>query len=220
VSCIFILYSAVGDLFSICTPSPLSARRRTDRRRTSVPIDGVRLYDFPNGFSSFSPDKLSRIPRFSFITPSKGVHKRDISVLPGTQVPRRRWSWCCACHHGRWVIFVRTTRDWPILTDVCFPTFPAGDVSLSAEDRPPYYLIYRPPAIERVPPILHDIRPSKTEDFDDDEDEDLLLEEHHHIEDDHHGWLGGTTALKYLVAGGVAGTGRDIARIYQLLSTN
>ncbi|KAI0254397.1 mitochondrial carrier [Lactifluus subvellereus] len=80
-----------------------------------------------------------------------------------------------------------------------------GDVSLSAEDKPPDYLIYRPPAIERIPLMDHDLRPSDVEDVDEDEDDDLLLEEHHHIEDDHHGWLGGATALKFLAAGGVAG---------------
>jgi hypothetical protein len=61
----------------------------------------------------------------------------------------------------------------------------------------------------------HDIRPSHAEDIDDDDDDELLLEEHHHIEDDHHSWLGGTTALKFLAAGGVAGAGQNIARIYQ-----
>lgn len=56
----------------------------------------------------------------------------------------------------------------------------------------------------------HDPRPSDAGDVDDDEDDDLLLEEHHHIEDDHHSWLGGATALKYLAAGGVAGTGQTL----------
>jgi solute carrier family 25 (mitochondrial phosphate transporter), member 23/24/25/41 len=99
------------------------------------------------------------------------------------------------------------------------PPFSTGDVSLSAEDKPPVYLIYRPPAIEWVPPIEHVIRPSDTEDVDDNEDNDLLLEGHHHIEDDHHGWLGGTTALKYLAAGGVAGAGQTLHAFYQLSSS-
>ncbi|KAI0307316.1 mitochondrial carrier domain-containing protein [Multifurca ochricompacta] len=51
--------------------------------------------------------------------------------------------------------------------------------------------------------MSHALTPSGPEDDDDDDDD--LVEEHHHIEDDHHSWLGGTTALKFLVAGGVAG---------------
>ncbi|KAF8505614.1 mitochondrial carrier [Russula emetica] len=62
-----------------------------------------------------------------------------------------------------------------------------GDVSLSAEDKPPNYLIYRPPATTAT------------------DDDDDLLQEHPHVEDEHHNWLGGTTALKFLAAGGVAG---------------
>jgi solute carrier family 25 phosphate transporter 23/24/25/41 len=37
-----------------------------------------------------------------------------------------------------------------------------------------------------------------------------LLQEHHHVEDEHHNWLGGTTALKFLAAGGVAGAGQRL----------
>lgn len=78
-----------------------------------------------------------------------------------------------------------------------------GDVSLSAEDRPPNYLIYRPPVVQLppVPSMHHD-----TNDADNgDDDDDDLLQEHHHVEDEHQNWLGGTTALKFLAAGGVAG---------------
>ena len=53
--------------------------------------------------------------------------------------------------------------------------------------------------------MLHDTTP--TNDADDDDDDDLLPE-HHHMEDEHHNWLGGTTALKFLAAGGVAGAGQ------------
>ncbi|KAH9966105.1 mitochondrial carrier [Russula dissimulans] len=77
-----------------------------------------------------------------------------------------------------------------------------GDVSLSAEDRPPNYLIYRPPAVQLppMPAMDHDTASS------DDEDADGLHHGHQdHVEDDHHSWLGGTTALKFLAAGGVAG---------------
>lgn len=77
-------------------------------------------------------------------------------------------------------------------------------MSLSAEDKPPDYLIYRPPVMTTAPPLDLDLSPTDSED---DHDHDLI-EEHHHIEDDHHGWLGGMTALKYLAAGGVAGAGQ------------
>lgn len=79
-----------------------------------------------------------------------------------------------------------------------------GDVSLSAEDKPPNYLIYRPPVMTAPLPLDHDLSPTDSEN---DHDHDPV-EEHHHIEDDHHGWLGGTMALKYLAAGGVAGAGQ------------
>ena len=82
-----------------------------------------------------------------------------------------------------------------------------GDVSLSAEDKPPDYLIYRPPVMKAAPPLDHDLSPTDSEEDDHDHDHDLI-EEHHHAEDDHHGWLGGMTALKYLAAGGVAGAGQ------------
>ncbi|KAH9999315.1 mitochondrial carrier [Russula vinacea] len=81
-----------------------------------------------------------------------------------------------------------------------------GDVSLSAEDKPSNYLVYRPPAVLLpVPPREHDTTPNATDGDDDgDDNDDDLLQEHHHM-DDHHSWLGGTTALKFLAAGGVAG---------------
>ncbi|KAH9006979.1 mitochondrial carrier [Lactarius hatsudake] len=73
-----------------------------------------------------------------------------------------------------------------------------GDVTLSAEDKPPNHLIYRPPVMTAAPSLDHDLSPTESE-HDDDHD---LIEEHH---DEHHGWLGGMTALKFLAAGGVAG---------------
>lgn len=79
-----------------------------------------------------------------------------------------------------------------------------GDVSLSAEDKPPDYLIYRPPVVTTASPLDHNLSPTDSED---DHGHDLI-EEHHHIEDDHHAWLGGMTALKYLAAGGAAGAGQ------------
>lgn len=92
------------------------------------------------------------------------------------------------------------------------PTLPTpGDVSLSAEDKPPDHLIYRPPAVQLqpVPSMTHKRTPIDSENDDvDDDDDDGLLQEHHHIEDVHHYWFGGTTALKFLAAGGVAGAGQ------------
>jgi hypothetical protein len=84
----------------------------------------------------------------------------------------------------------------------------AGDVSLSAEDKPPSYFIYRPPAIQLppAPSMHHDTTPNDADDGDDADDD--LLQEHHHMEDEHHNWLGGATALKFLAAGGVAGAGQ------------
>jgi solute carrier family 25 phosphate transporter 23/24/25/41 len=90
------------------------------------------------------------------------------------------------------------------------PAPDAGDVSLSAEDKPSNYLIYRPPAVQvlPVPPRDHNTTPNAADGDDDgDDNDDSLLQEHHHMED-HHSWLGGTTALKFLAAGGVAGAGQ------------
>ena len=68
-------------------------------------------------------------------------------------------------------------------------------VSLSAEDKQPDYLIYRPPVMEAAPPLDHDLSPTDSEEDDHDHDHDHdLIEEHHPAEDDHHGWLGGMTA--------------------------
>ncbi|KAI0068778.1 mitochondrial carrier [Artomyces pyxidatus] len=67
-----------------------------------------------------------------------------------------------------------------------------GDVSLSAEDKPPDYLLHRPGA--PTPPVDHDM----LEEYDDEEE----IEEEH-VE--HHDWLEGHMALKFLAAGGVAG---------------
>ena len=98
------------------------------------------------------------------------------------------------------------------------PALYAGDVSLSAEDKPPSYLIYRPPAVQPppLPSMHHDTTPNDADDADDDDDDDVLLQEHHHVDDEHHNWLGGTTALKFLAAGGVAGAGQRFLCTYPL----
>jgi hypothetical protein len=97
------------------------------------------------------------------------------------------------------------------LTGVMPSLLTPGDVSLSAEDRPPKYLIYRPPAVQlQQGPSSPDRTPidSGNDDGDDDDDDDDGLLHVHHVEGDHHGWLGGETALKFLAAGGVAGAGQ------------
>ncbi|KZT20402.1 mitochondrial carrier [Neolentinus lepideus HHB14362 ss-1] len=67
-----------------------------------------------------------------------------------------------------------------------------GDVSLSAEDRPP-------PSYKAPDAVLvdHDNAPADSND-----DDDHALEEY---EEEHHSWLGGSTATKFLLAGGIAG---------------
>ncbi|KAJ8456382.1 hypothetical protein ONZ51_g12161 [Trametes cubensis] len=72
-----------------------------------------------------------------------------------------------------------------------------GDVSLSAEDLSidqPHVL----PVPKDVPPLPVDHRPP----YDDDEEDDEYEE---YEEEPHHSWLGGSTAVKFLLAGGIAG---------------
>ncbi|KAI0661025.1 mitochondrial carrier [Cubamyces menziesii] len=73
-----------------------------------------------------------------------------------------------------------------------------GDVSLSAEDLSidqPHVL----PVPKDVPPLPVDHRPP----YDDDEEDDEY--EEYEEEEPHHSWLGGSTAVKFLLAGGIAG---------------
>ncbi|KAJ8468413.1 hypothetical protein ONZ45_g17252 [Pleurotus djamor] len=68
-----------------------------------------------------------------------------------------------------------------------------GDVSLSAEDKPPDIRYSRTPPLSHVPvPATETL---------DDEDEDLFEDE----EEEAQQWLEGHTALKFLLAGGIAG---------------
>ncbi|KAI0638147.1 mitochondrial carrier [Trametes polyzona] len=74
-----------------------------------------------------------------------------------------------------------------------------GDVSLSAEDlalEQPHPL----PIPKDALPVPVDHRPSI-----DDEDEDEDFDDEYEEEEPHHTWLGGSTAVKFLLAGGVAG---------------
>jgi solute carrier family 25 phosphate transporter 23/24/25/41 len=88
-----------------------------------------------------------------------------------------------------------------------------GDVSLSAEDRPPptkpaartnAHVLALPklPPVERV-----DFPPSP----DDRDEAETLADERKELHEDHSepksSWLGGEQALKFLLAGGVAGAG-------------
>jgi solute carrier family 25 phosphate transporter 23/24/25/41 len=74
-----------------------------------------------------------------------------------------------------------------------------GDVSLSAEDRPP-----TPPKPE---PSASQVGFDHSHDLEDDEDDE---------DDDAHGWLEGHTAMKFLLAGGVAGAGECCNVLYAL----
>lgn len=78
--------------------------------------------------------------------------------------------------------------------------FPLGDVSLSAEDKPPFAPVRSMPSASQQTPIPVDqTSPHAEEDdgFDDYDDED----------EEPHGWLEGHAALKFLAAGGIAGAG-------------
>lgn len=76
-----------------------------------------------------------------------------------------------------------------------------GDVSLSAEDKPPEPIAYKVTYPSQVNGHALDLEPDKEFDYLD-EDEEI---EHHHF-------LEGHTALKFLFAGGVAGAGRLFSR--------
>ena len=73
-----------------------------------------------------------------------------------------------------------------------------GDVTLSAEDLP-LKQSHAVPSIDVEPiPVDHQSP------YEDDEDDIGYDEEE---EEPHHSWLGGSTAVKFLLAGGVAGAG-------------
>ncbi|KAI0702892.1 mitochondrial carrier [Cytidiella melzeri] len=75
-----------------------------------------------------------------------------------------------------------------------------GDVTLSAEDmsinRP-----YHPPVKQEAPQTPVDYEAYDLDDDDDLGDDDF----YHHEEEEHHNWLLGSTAAKFLLAGGIAG---------------
>ncbi|TFY79868.1 hypothetical protein EWM64_g4142 [Hericium alpestre] len=74
-----------------------------------------------------------------------------------------------------------------------------GDVSLSAEDKPPDYVFQVPTT---NPPIPVD---NEKLEYDEEEEEE---EEEEGIGEEQPGWLEGQTALKFLTAGGIAGAGK------------
>ena len=77
----------------------------------------------------------------------------------------------------------------------------SGDVTLSAED----LTIVQPhalPAGKELQPVPVDHKSSYANDEDDEE-----YDEYDEEEEPHHTWLGGSTAVKFLLAGGVAGAG-------------
>lgn len=65
-----------------------------------------------------------------------------------------------------------------------------------------------------VPPLPIDHRSSY-----DDEEEEEDFDDEYEEEEPHHGWLAGSTAARFLLAGGVAGAGRALSR-HRQASTN
>ena len=57
----------------------------------------------------------------------------------------------------------------------------------------------------QVPPQLLPVDHSYAQQLEGQEQEEVEVHE-----EDHHGWLGGSTAVKYLLAGGVAGAGKHV----------
>ncbi|KAI0045310.1 mitochondrial carrier [Auriscalpium vulgare] len=74
-----------------------------------------------------------------------------------------------------------------------------GDVSLSAEDKPPNNIMYRPLSAPSGEHALNVLEVDDEDGFDDDFE---TPEEHH--------WLDGHMAIKFLAAGGVAGAGESL----------
>lgn len=79
-----------------------------------------------------------------------------------------------------------------------------GDVTLSAEDKPPLFNMMRtasseaPSIVPQALPVDHLSVESHEEHFDEYDDDE---------EEEHHSWLEGHAALKFLAAGGIAGAG-------------
>jgi len=85
-----------------------------------------------------------------------------------------------------------------------------GDVSLSAEDKPPSIVPSPSPVASMaaaqvtLPPLPVDHSYSRQTEEEDQGEVQVYEEE------EHHSWLGGSTAVKYLLAGGVAGAGEHV----------
>jgi hypothetical protein len=89
-------------------------------------------------------------------------------------------------------------RHFNSVCGICFLKRRTGDVSLSAEDKPP------PPHRPALhPEDFHLPQNNRTYDWDE-EDEDFVEDDE--MED--HSFLEGHTSLKFLFAGGVAGAGQ------------
>jgi solute carrier family 25 phosphate transporter 23/24/25/41 len=80
----------------------------------------------------------------------------------------------------------------------------SGDVSLSAEDMT-YLRSSRKPG-EVTTELVEELVDHEGA-WDEGEDDEEWEHEDEHVEHEQHRWLGGTTALKFLAAGGVAGAG-------------
>lgn len=87
------------------------------------------------------------------------------------------------------------------MINLCSDIARVGDVSLSAEDKPPAIPTFPKSIPSRPAPITENDHDHHEDDFEDDE--------HHH-----HSWLDAHSAMRYLLAGGVAGIGKR----YQFLS--
>lgn len=83
--------------------------------------------------------------------------------------------------------------------------FLPGDVSLSAEDKPPMFATMKLTSSEAAPPVEPLPIDHSDPDLDDDDDFEDYDEEG---DEEHHSWLEGHTALKFLTAGGIAGAGQ------------
>ena len=167
--------------------------------------DADRVHDLPHVLAALARNQLPGVPRLSAAAASQSIHGRDISVLQGEAVHGRRRKGRRACKYGRYASLAVPSFLPPPQCLTSPGRLLQGDVSLSAEDmattrpfHPPIKHAAAAPQIEV--PVDYEVDDLEEGD---DEDEYYLDEE----EDDHSNWLQGSTAAKFLAAGGVAGAG-------------
>ena len=103
-----------------------------------------------------------------------------------------------------WVTMERAPRElrWKVGSSLIAPCtnliwlLSPGDVSLSAEDKPPPFVANRPIPSEAA--TVDHLYPDVGEDDDFEE---------YDVQEEHHNWLEGHAAIKFLAAGGIAGAG-------------